>query len=162
MDGLNSDLPSLSTPTPDIGGMTSIPTSNEIGSPSLIPSTPAPMETNASANDEMAKIDPVPYDIMMENKPPSPIVSAEETAPHALSPLTLEATEIPTHLSTCNIMNGSQFDEKLAAGACIASCKFQDCGTGHCEMRGDQPTCVCGRCDKGSGVKCNINVNIGK
>nr|BAA11943.1 ASABF [Ascaris suum]BAA89497.1 ASABF-alpha [Ascaris suum] len=40
---------------------------------------------------------------------------------------------------------------KVAQGLCISSCKFQNCGTGHCEKRGGRPTCVCDRCGRGGG-----------
>ncbi|VDM23806.1 unnamed protein product [Toxocara canis] len=40
---------------------------------------------------------------------------------------------------------------KAAQALCISSCKFQNCGTGHCEKRGGRPTCVCGRCGLGGG-----------
>uniref|UniRef100_A0A0M3ICU6 Knot1 domain-containing protein n=2 Tax=Ascaris TaxID=6251 RepID=A0A0M3ICU6_ASCLU len=40
---------------------------------------------------------------------------------------------------------------KVAQGLCISSCKYQNCGTGHCEKRGGRPTCVCGRCGTGGG-----------
>ncbi|VDD96024.1 unnamed protein product [Enterobius vermicularis] len=40
---------------------------------------------------------------------------------------------------------------KAAQGLCISSCKFQNCGTGHCEKRSGRPVCVCSRCDVGGG-----------
>lgn len=41
---------------------------------------------------------------------------------------------------------------KIAQAACIGSCKFQNCGTGHCEHRGGRPVCVCSRCAGGGGT----------
>uniref|UniRef100_A0A0N5ACL6 INVERT_DEFENSINS domain-containing protein n=1 Tax=Syphacia muris TaxID=451379 RepID=A0A0N5ACL6_9BILA len=52
-------------------------------------------------------------------------------------------------LTTCARMD-TPILEKAAQASCIASCKFQNCGTGHCERRG-RPVCVCSRCDKGGG-----------
>jgi len=43
-------------------------------------------------------------------------------------------------------MNDGWLGEKVARGACIASCKVQSCGTGYCEMRSGRPVCVCSRC----------------
>ncbi|CAP29341.2 Protein CBG09786 [Caenorhabditis briggsae] len=30
--------------------------------------------------------------------------------------------------------------------------RFQHCATGYCEKRGNRPTCVCSRCDKGGNI----------
>uniref|UniRef100_A0A914QCX6 Uncharacterized protein n=1 Tax=Panagrolaimus davidi TaxID=227884 RepID=A0A914QCX6_9BILA len=47
--------------------------------------------------------------------------------------------------------------------ACVASCKFQNCGTGYCENRGGRNTCVCSRCGGDGGSWPNIpSVNVGR
>ncbi|MFH4984684.1 hypothetical protein AB6A40_011393 [Gnathostoma spinigerum] len=60
------------------------------------------------------------------------------------------ASAVEIYLSTCARMD-TPILEKVAQGACISSCKFQNCGTGHCERRGGRAVCVCSRCDRGGG-----------
>nr|2MFJ_A Chain A, Blo t 19 [Blomia tropicalis] len=58
--------------------------------------------------------------------------------------------------TSCARMNDGALGAKVAQAACISSCKFQNCGTGHCERRGGRPTCVCSRCGNGGGEWPNL------
>ncbi|VDM68619.1 unnamed protein product [Strongylus vulgaris] len=59
------------------------------------------------------------------------------------------------YLSTCARMDVPVL-EKVAHGACITSCSIQNCGSGHCEMRGGRKTCVCTRCANGGNVPLDL------
>uniref|UniRef100_A0A0M3IC68 INVERT_DEFENSINS domain-containing protein n=1 Tax=Ascaris lumbricoides TaxID=6252 RepID=A0A0M3IC68_ASCLU len=45
---------------------------------------------------------------------------------------------------------------KVAQALCVTSCKYQNCGTGHCEKRRGRPVCVCSRCASGGGSWPNV------
>ncbi|KAK6731366.1 hypothetical protein RB195_007689 [Necator americanus] len=53
-----------------------------------------------------------------------------------------------TYYTTCARMDAGPFLAKIAAGMCISSCKFQNCGTGTCRNVRGRKTCVCSRCRK--------------
>ncbi len=55
-------------------------------------------------------------------------------------------------LSSCARMKDGALGAKAAQVACIGSCKFQNCGTGHCAFRHNRPVCVCSRCGSGGGA----------
>ncbi|ULU01499.1 hypothetical protein L5515_004517 [Caenorhabditis briggsae] len=52
-------------------------------------------------------------------------------------------------LHSCTKMDKNS---QVARAACITSCAVQHCATGYCEKRGNRPTCVCSRCDKGGNI----------
>ncbi|KHN71559.1 hypothetical protein Tcan_02178 [Toxocara canis] len=52
---------------------------------------------------------------------------------------------------------------KVARAMCINSCKFQNCGTGYCQVSKGRKTCVCYRCGNGGGPYPPLpSITIGK
>ncbi|VDO29643.1 unnamed protein product [Haemonchus placei] len=55
------------------------------------------------------------------------------------------------YLTTCARMD-VPFLREAATVLCVASCRFQNCGTGICEKRNGRNTCICCRCANGGNV----------
>ncbi|KAK5985164.1 ABF-2 [Trichostrongylus colubriformis] len=59
---------------------------------------------------------------------------------------TFDVVRSRVYFTTCARMDAGPILAKAARAACITSCKWQNCGTGYCQIRGGRKTCVCSRC----------------